>query len=354
MKVYYYSGMQNMIEKSGVGRAIYHQRQAAGMNGIELVDDLEDADVVHINTVFPGSFMMALRAKMRHVRVVYHAHSTREDFRNSYIGSNVFSRLFGMWIKLCYNTADVIVTPTEYSKGLLRSYGIRRQIEAVSNGIDTDYYSRDKADGDGFRRLYGYSEDDKVIMSVGLPIDRKGILDFIELARRLPQYKFIWFGSTNMKLVPQKIRDAISEGNCLSNLTFAGYAQKDQLRDAYAGSDLFLFLSKEETEGIVVLEALSMETPILLRDIPVYSDWLTDGVDVYKDNTLMAFEDRIETMLENKLPSLTASGRQAAKIRSIDRVGKELSDIYERMFADTVVLKHGVNIASVETPVYRN
>ena len=209
MKVYYYSGMQNMIEKSGVGRAIYHQRQAAGMNGIELVDSLEDADIVHINTVFPGSLMMALRARMRHVRVVYHAHSTREDFRNSYIGSNMFSRLFGKWIKLCYNMADVIVTPTEYSKALLESYGIRRDIEAVSNGIDTDYYNRENADGSRFRERYGYKDEDKVVMSVGLPIDRKGILDFIELAKRMPQYKFIWFGSTDMKLVPRKIRRAM-------------------------------------------------------------------------------------------------------------------------------------------------
>ena len=45
MKVFLYSGMQKMIEKSGVGRAIYHQKKAAAFNDIELVDNLEDADV---------------------------------------------------------------------------------------------------------------------------------------------------------------------------------------------------------------------------------------------------------------------------------------------------------------------
>ena len=352
MRVYYYSGMQNMIEKSGVGRAIYHQRQAADMNGIELVDNLDDADIIHINTVFPGSLLMALRARLKHVRVVYHAHSTREDFRNSYMGSNMFSQLFGLWIKLCYSTADVIVTPTEYSKSLLRSYGIHRQIEAVSNGIDTDYYSRDNADVSRFRQRYGYSEDDKVVMSVGLPIDRKGILDFIELAERMPQYKFIWFGSTDMKLVPRKICRAMEEK--IPNLTFAGYARREQLRDAYAGSDLFLFLSKEETEGIVVLEALAMEIPILLRDIPVYSDWLMDGKDVYKDRTLMAFEDRIEAILENKQPSLVKRGRAVTESRKLDRVGERLLEIYESALLSAVVPQTGINVSSVKSSVYRN
>ncbi len=352
MKVYYYSGMQYMIEKSGVGRAIYHQRQAADMNGIELVENLDDADIIHINTVFPGSLLMAIRARLKHVRVVYHAHSTREDFRNSYIGSNMFSRLFGMWIKLCYSTADVIVTPTEYSKKLLRSYGIHSDIEAVSNGIDTDYYNRANADGSRFRKRYGYKENDKVIMSVGLPIDRKGILDFIELAKEMPQYKFIWFGSTNMRLVPRKIRKAMEEK--IPNLTFAGYAQKEQLRDAYAGSDLFLFLSKEETEGIVVLEALSMQIPILLRDIPVYSDWLTDGKDVYKDSTLVAFEDRIDGMLENGLPSLVKQGREVAEHRRLDAVGERLAEIYERACAMTAGVPAGIRLLPVKRPAYRS
>ena len=41
-------------------------------------------------------------------------------------------------------------------------------------------------------------------------------------------------------------------------------------------------MSKEETEGIVILEALAMKIPTLIRDIPVYEGWLTDSKDVYK------------------------------------------------------------------------
>ena len=123
MKVFLYSGMQKMIEKSGVGRAIYHQKKAAAFNDIELVDNLKDADVVHINTIFPKSYELAKEAHKLGKKVVYHAHSTRQDFRNSYIGSNLVDGLFAWWIMKCYNSGDIIITPSIYSKKLLQSYG---------------------------------------------------------------------------------------------------------------------------------------------------------------------------------------------------------------------------------------
>lgn len=54
MKVLLYSGAQKMIEKSGVGRAIYHQMEALDANQVEYTTDMrEDWDVAHINTIFP-------------------------------------------------------------------------------------------------------------------------------------------------------------------------------------------------------------------------------------------------------------------------------------------------------------
>ncbi|MGL5258853.1 MAG: glycosyltransferase [Lachnospiraceae bacterium] len=328
MKVYLHSGMQKLIEKSGVGRAIYHQRCAAKANGIEITQIIDDADVVHINTVFLESVRIAKFCHKKGIPVVYHAHSTKEDFRNSFLGTNMLDRLFGIWIKYCYNKGDIIITPTEYSKRLLRSYGIKKEIQAVSNGIDLDYYDKEKVQQGNFRKKYGYGQDVKIIMSVGLTIERKGILDFVELAKRMPEYQFIWFGETNLNTVPKKIRKAVYTK--LPNLKFAGYAKKEELREAYADCDLFLFPSKEETEGIVVLEALAMKIPILLRNIPVYEDWLIHNQDVYKASCLDGFEQKIRGILEEKLPNLVNQGYNVAQTRTIEQVGKQLLEIYNR------------------------
>ncbi len=326
LNVYLYSGMQKMIEKSGVGRAIYHQQYAAQRNRIGLAKGLEDAEIVHINTVFPKSLWLAKKAKRKGIPVVYHAHSTREDFRNSYLDSNFFAPLFGKWIRHCYNAGTVIVTPTEYSKRLLLSYGIKKPIEAVSNGVDLAFYDRKKVERMSFREKYGYRAGQKIIMSVGLTIDRKGVSDFVELAKRIPQYQFIWFGETNLNTVPAKTRKAVRTK--LPNLTFAGYAKPEVLREAYGSCDLFLFPSKEETEGIVVLEALAMKIPVLLRKIPVYDDWLQEGKVVYKAKDIRDFERKARMILEQELPDLTEAGHLVVEDRSLEKVGIRLGEIY--------------------------
>lgn len=327
MKVYIYSQFQKMIEKSGVGRAIYHQKKALEQQGVQVVDRKEDADVIHINTIFPGSVSVAMWAKRHGKAVVFHAHSTKEDFANSYVGSNQFAGLFGRWITYCYQLGDSIITPSKYSKQLLRTYGIKKPVHVISNGIDTSYYQRLSMDRSKFREKYGYKDSDKIIMSVGLWIERKGILDFVELAKRMPEYQFIWFGQSDLRTVPAKVREAVETK--LPNLHFAGYVGKEELRQAYAACDLFLFPSYEETEGIVVLEALAMKIPVLLRDIPVYDGWIHNGFSAYMAEDNEDFEKLTKGILEKEMPSLVENGYEVAKQRDIGKIGERLLQVYE-------------------------
>lgn len=334
MKVLLYSGSQNLIEKSGVGRAIYHQKEALAQNQVEYTTDVnDDWDVVHINTIFPASYQLARRAHREGKKVVYHGHSTEEDFRNSFIGSNLVAPLFKKWLTLCYRQGDVIVTPTPYAKKLIDNYHTGRPVVSISNGIDLSFYQRDEAAGRAFREKYGFTPEDKVVLSVGLPIDRKGILDFIELARELPQYQFIWFGDLNLPMIPPHIREALKTD--LPNLHFPGYIRKEELRDAYSGSDVFLFLTKEETEGIVLLEALAMKCPVLVRDIPIYEDWLIDGKQVCKARTVEGFARKLNAMLDGslakELPRMLEAGYEVAKERSIAAVGWQLAREYRHL-----------------------
>lgn len=327
MKVYIYSQFQKMIEKSGVGRAIYHQKKALERQGVQVVDRKEDADVIHINTIFPGSVSMAMWAKRHGKAVVFHAHSTKEDFSNSYVGSNQFAGAFGKWITFCYQLGDNIITPSRYSKQLLRTYGIKKPVHVISNGIDTSYYQRLSMDRSKFREKYGYKDSDKIIMSVGLWIERKGILDFVELAKRMPEYQFIWFGQSDLRTVPAKVRESVETK--LPNLHFAGYVGKEELRQAYAACDLFLFPSYEETEGIVVLEALAMKIPVLLRDIPVYDGWIHNGFSAYMAEDNEDFEKLTKGILEKEMPSLVENGYEVAKQRDIGKIGERLLQVYE-------------------------
>lgn len=330
MKVWMYKGGMKIVEKSGVGRAYEHQKLALKERGIPFVTKFSlDFDVIQLNTIFPDSFFATLLGKLMKKKVVYYAHSTMEDFRKSFKGSDFFAPLFKKWIMLCYQMGDIIITPTQYSRELLLNYGIKTEIVSLSNGIDLNFYHQDKKLGENFREKYQYKDSDKVIMSVGHYIERKGIEDFAELAKRMPEFQFLWFGYTNMNLIPDKIRKIIQLN--LPNLHFPGYISREELREAYCGSDLFLFMTHEETEGIVLLEALATKIPILLRDIPIYEKWLEDKKQVYKARSMEDFENSIREIVAGQVPLLTEEGYLVAYERNINGIGNELFEIYSSL-----------------------
>uniref|UniRef100_UPI0035A17D62 glycosyltransferase n=1 Tax=Jeotgalibaca arthritidis TaxID=1868794 RepID=UPI0035A17D62 len=149
--------------------------------------------------------------------VVYHAHSTEEDFRNSFLFSNVLSPLFRKWIIRCYNLGDIVITPTPY-----------------------------------------------------------------------------------------------------------------------AGTDLFFFPTYEETEGIVLLEAMAMGKTCLIRDIPIYADY-QDASHLYKASDQESFYTAINHILEGDWPSLQQTSLQAVQQRDIKEIGKQLKEAYQ----DAIKIKHG-------------
>ena len=330
MSVYLYPGGFRLVHKSGVGQALLHQRKALAAAGIPLARTMREGDIVHINTVFPDSLLAALAARLLGKKIVYYAHSTMEDFRRSFPGSNWFAPLFKRWIKWCYQMGDVIITPTDYSRSLLLKYGIQKPIYSLTNGVDADFFSPDETRRQAFRKRYGLSERDQVVISAGHTIERKGILDYIALARQMPQVKFFWFGHTPDYLVPKAVRSAMAEAP--HNLCFAGYIGQEELRDAYCGADVFAFLSLEETEGIVVLEALSCGIPIVLRDIPVYRGWLPEGGGIWKARDVVGFQQAVGEALAGPHCHADTVGRDIALSRRLETVGQSLAAIYQKEF----------------------
>lgn len=330
MSVYLYPGGFRLIRKSGVGQAILHQRKALTAAGVPLAQTMAEGDIVHINTVFPDSLLAVLAARLSGKKIVYYAHSTMEDFRRSFPGSNWFAPLFKRWIKRCYQMGDVIITPTNYSRSLLLGYGVQKPIYSLTNGVDTEFFAPSEARRKAFRKRYGLSERDQVVISAGHTIERKGILDYIALARQMPQVRFFWFGYTPAYLVPEVVRRAMAEAP--GNLSFAGYISQEELRDAYCGADVFAFLSLEETEGIVVLEALSCGIPTVLRDIPVYQGWLPEGGGIWKARDAAGFRQAVREALTCPLHDRDKAGRSIALSRRLESVGQGLAAIYQKEF----------------------
>ena len=328
-----YTEGEKVIGKSGLGKAIKHQMIALDEENVLYTTNPHDSyDILHINTYFPKSYLFAKRAKKQGKKIVYHAHSTEEDYRDGFIMGHATSKLFKKWICKCYRLGDIIVTPTPYSKRILEGYDELKdkKIVDISNGIDISFFKENKNYRKNLRKRYNLSSNTKIVLGIGLYIRRKGIVDFIELARRLPDYTFIWYGYSSLKAATSDVREAFK--NLPKNIIFPGYGEKELIREALGGCDLYLFPTYEETEGIPLIEACAMKCNILVRDIPIWDGMVEDGVNVYKAKNIEEFTEKIKLILENELPSLKNNTRKIAEERDSKIIGKKLKDVYESLY----------------------
>ena len=331
MKIKLHFGKEEAIKKSGIGRALLHQKQALDLHQIPYLTEKKDLDydILHINTVWPDSLKMIRQARKNNKKVIYHAHTTEEDFRNSFMFSNLIAPFFRKWLIHLYSKADYILTPTPYSKKILEGYAIDLPIRAVSNGVDLDFFQTTVEQVETFCNTFKINEQDQLIISAGWLFERKGFDTFVEVARELPDYKFIWFGDVKLSYPTRKIRKIM---RCLpENVTLAGYVNAKLLRGAYGRSTAFFFPSREETEGIVVLEALSCQAQVVVRDIPVFDDWLKSGVNCYKGKQVDEFVSILTGLATEKKSSTVEAGYEVAKERSLFKIGLQLKEVYEQV-----------------------
>lgn len=328
-------GLASLARESGIGAAIRHQESAVRSLGHEVVTNpLRPFDVVHLNTPFPDTLLLARWARLRRRPALVWAHSTEDDFRDSFPGSNALAPTFRRWIAHLYRRGDTVVTPSEYSKELISApkYGLRAPIRVLSNGVDTTFFRPDPSARGRLRDALGLPPEAPVVISVGMQLRRKGILDWVEVARRMPEVTFVWYGRTDPRLLTAEVEKALADAP--ANALFPGYVQAEQLREAYCGADAFCFLTKEETEGIVLWEALACAVPALVRGIPIYRDAMPDGVLTHQvpgDGPEFAGQvsQQLRALLDGELEDLTAAGRRAAEGVDLEEVAQQLQQIYD-------------------------
>ena len=332
VKVLLYFENQKAMRKSGIGRALIHQRKSLELNGVEYTTNPRDSfDVAHINTYFLNSLMVLKKCKRKKIPVIVHGHSTKEDFKNSFAFWWLMKPFVYKMMEAVYKRADLIITPTPYSKGLIEGYSyIKCPVVDVSNGIDVKRYDIKLTDDDkiSLRKRFNISEGQKLVIGIGWTFERKGTHDFIELAKSFPDTKFIWFGNKNKMSNTRIINEAIK--NKSDNCLLPGYVEQDVIIKMLHLADCFLFPSYEETEGIVVLEALATKTPVIVRNIGALS-YLTNGVNAFMANNNEEFKKYISYTLENDCASMTEKGYELALNRDLANVGAKLKYYYNEV-----------------------
>ena len=330
MKTLLYFEDANGIKTSGIGRARSHQMRALQKAGVTFVTDPNEKGycLAHVNTLWAKSHAVLRKCHKMGIPVIVHGHSTYEDFRNSFRCWRLIEPIFDHQIKYMYSRADMIITPTPYSKNLIEGYGFNKKVIDISNGIDLDEYKENLEAQKEFREKFSLKENEPFVIGIGFPFERKGLHDFIEVARSFPDVKFFWFGHLAKILTSSKMLKAMKRKP--SNVIMPGYVKGDLIHGALQTATCLFFPSYEETEGIVVLEALASHCPLLVRDIGVYKPWLEDGVSAHFAKNNDEFIKQISSFLEKgEDKEILDKGYEVAKARSLDIIGEKLKAAYE-------------------------
>ncbi|QLD88399.1 glycosyltransferase family 4 protein [Natronomonas salina] len=344
MRVLNYLELEGQLQRSGIGTSARHQRMALADTEVELLTSpwnggslakaaakravgdplFADCDVAHCNLAGPGSLAVARHARRHDVPLVLHAHVTREDFAESFRGSTTVAPALGRYLRWFYSQADLVLCPSEYTKGLLESYPVEAPIRPVTNGVDLASLEGFESFRDEYRGRYDL--DGLVVFAVGNVFERKGLTDFCRLAE-LTDHDFAWFGPYDTgphasPTVRRWVRDPPA------NVTFTGWIE--DVRGAYGAGDVYCFPTKNENQGIAVLEAMACGKAVLLRDIPVFEEFFTDGEDCLKCETVAEFHEALERLADDPdlRERLGENARETAREHGLDRVADELRDAY--------------------------
>ncbi|MDR2464667.1 MAG: glycosyltransferase family 4 protein [Streptococcaceae bacterium] len=328
MKILLYFEGQKMLSRSGLARAYYNQEHLLKLAGFDVTHDTKakDYDILYVHTYGVHAMNMIRKAKKAGKKVIIFARSFEEDFRGSFIGSNLISSNYKKYLIRFYNSADALFTPTPYTKSLIEGYGITPPTFVVSSGVNLPQYLPNALKENAFREIFGIQPGQQVVISVGHYYERKGIHDFIEVAKKFPNVRFMWLGEAPAIMVSPRLKKEMSKK--IENVEFTGFIKGDLLEGALSSADVFFFPSQRESEGIVVLEALASKQKVLVRDIPAYSPWLEDEVHCQKGRTEREFVEKLAFLLENPCKEMRENAYKLAQTRSLPNISQQVKDLF--------------------------
>jgi len=330
MRVCLYLEAANLLSRSGIYRAYANHLRALRGQGIEVTTDPRDEhDILHLHWFGPRSLRCLRRAKRRGIPVVMHAHSIgRYDFAGGFTGTRLLAPIYERFLDRIYARADALFAPSEFAAAMLARRGLG-PVYVVSNGADLTRFRPDPERRQAWRERLGL--EGFVVYCAGNVLPRKGVLDFIAVAERLPEFRFVWFGQRwgPLALYPRmewRIRRAPG------NVRFAGFVEDPA--GAYDACDLFFFPTYGENQPLALLEAAALGKPLVVRDVPAFAR-LEPGVHCLKGRSVEEFRDAILAVAGDPAlrERLARNARELAAEHELGRVGTRLAELYRLVIA---------------------
>ena len=324
----------------------------------QLIPRLRDAqfDIVHIHTPFIAHYAGLKLARELQLATVETYHTFFEEYLHHYVpliprmAMRFFARRFTT--SQC-NAVNQVIAPSRAMDSALKDYGVTTPITILPTGLEQSQFKL--GDGARFRQQHGIAADQPVLLYVGRVAHEKNI-DFL-----LHMFKSV------LDSVPNALLLIVGEGPALGHIQalaarlelndsmrFIGYLNRDStLLDCYRAGDLFVFASRTETQGLVLLEALAQGTPVVSTEHMGTKDVLqnTQGTRVVEEDTA-AFAQATVALLQDKQARLQlAQLAQADAARwSSHEMAERLLTLYRAVINAATEKRNEVQLATHANP----
>ena len=255
---------------------------------------------------------------------------------------------------LTYESTEVIVNSNYMKNELQRLFGLPfEKINVVPNGVNTLNYSGIERDYD-FRRRYAM-DNEKIILFMGRLVYEKGIQHLITAMPKILN------GYHDAKLVVAGKGGMIDELRAQANalglgekVYFAGYVNGKDVGKLYKVADVAVFPSTYEPFGIVALEAMLAEVPVVVSDIGGLNEIVQhreNGMKCYAGNANSIADSILELLYDPQL-SANVVKKAKAKVRneySWNKIAQNTHFIYMKAICEKVADKQRKEMEQVNS-----
>jgi len=316
-------------ESGGSYTAFINSIQLLESQNVDVIrNSLRQADVTHIHSIGPYALYKLYTSK----RTVITSHMLPDTFIGNFKGGKSLQGVIKSYLRFFYNKADIIVSLNNESKQDLIRMGVKTKIMSLPNPINTTVFKKDKKLREKGRAELGITSDEKVVVGAGQLISRKGIKDFIAVARAFPDITFLWAGGKTFKLLNAETNEEKKLLQVLpKNVRVLGQMSYADMPKLFNLADIFFFPSYQETQGMVIIEAAACGLPLVLRDLPAYKTLYKDYYSACKTNDdFVEAIKKLSTSKENYKNAI-AQSEKVTEMYTFEELGEKLLTIYRQL-----------------------
>ena len=299
----------------------------------------EHYDIVHIQTPFVAHYLGVRLSRQLGIPCVETYHTFFEEYLHHYVPlvpravtrflAKRFSRHQG-------NSLDGMVVPSHPMLQVLKAYGINTLTDVIPTGMEAARFV--PGDRPGFRGEHAIAPERPMLLFVGRVAHEKNIeflLKAVDAVRHAVADVLLVIAGEGPAL--ESLRHEARRLGLGAHTLFIGYLDRHRaLNSCYRAADVFVFASRTETQGLVLLEAMAQGVPVVSTAELGTRDVLREGLGVHiAQEDAADFSAKVMRLLNDSAlrETLGAAGRDYAQGWSASRLARRMQEFYQQVLA---------------------